>query len=92
MLASFRIANFTSFLIVLFSVAIIIRIYYGDPAIEFRNYIANNVDYPEEDAEEGIHGRVLIQFTVDSTGIVRDPKIVRGVSMAIDDEAIRVVL
>ncbi|MEX0987027.1 MAG: energy transducer TonB [Bacteroidales bacterium] len=64
----------------------------GDPAIEFRKYIAANLDYPEIAAENGISGRVIVQFAVNSSGRVVDAKIMRSVDPELDKEAIRVVM
>ncbi len=64
----------------------------GEPALEFRKYIANNLEYPEIAAENGISGRVIIQFAVNSVGKVVDANVVRSVDPALDKEAIRVVM
>ena len=64
----------------------------GDPATEFRKYIAQNLRYPEIAAENGISGRVIVQFAVDKTGQVVDAVVVRSVDPALDKEAIRVVM
>ena len=64
----------------------------GDPATEFRKYIAQNLQYPEIAAENGVSGRVIIQFAVNRVGKVVDAKIVRSVDSALDREAIRVVM
>jgi len=64
----------------------------GDPAIEFRKYIAQNLEYPEIAAENGISGRVIVQFAINSTGNVVDAVVVRSVDPALDKEAIRVVM
>lgn len=64
----------------------------GDPAIEFRKYIAQNLEYPEIAAENGISGRVIVQFAVNSNGKVVDAVVVRSVDPALDKEAIRVVM
>jgi protein TonB len=64
----------------------------GDPAIEFRKYIASNLEYPEIAAENGISGRVIVQFAVNSSGKVVDAVEVRSVDPALDKEAIRVVM
>lgn len=64
----------------------------GDPAIEFRKYIAANLDYPEIAAENGISGRVIVQFAVNAQGRVVDANVVRSVDPALDREAIRVVM
>lgn len=64
----------------------------GDPAIEFRKYIAANLEYPEIAAENGISGRVIVQFAVNAKGKVVDAVVVRPVDPALDKEAIRVVM
>ena len=64
----------------------------GDPATEFRKYIAQNLRYPEIAAENGISGRVIVQFAVNKTGSVVDATIVRSIDPALDKEAIRVVM
>jgi protein TonB len=64
----------------------------GDPATEFRKYIAQNLKYPEIAAENGISGRVIIQFAVNKVGTVVDARIVRSVDPALDKEAVRVVM
>ena len=64
----------------------------GEPATEFRKYIAQNLQYPEIAAENGVSGRVIVQFAVDRTGKVVDAVVVRSVDSALDKEAIRVVM
>ena len=64
----------------------------GEPATEFRKYIAQNLQYPEIAAENGVSGRVIVQFAVDRTGKVVDAVVMRSVDPALDKEAIRVVM
>jgi TonB family protein len=63
----------------------------GDPAVEFRKYIGQNLRYPESAEKDGISGRVIVQFTVNKEGYVVDPVVVRSASPELDREAIRVV-
>jgi len=58
----------------------------------FRSYIAKNLKYPEIAAENGISGKVYVQFAVNKNGKVVDAIVVRGVDPALDKEAIRVVM
>ena len=60
----------------------------GDEA--FLVFIHKNLKYPKEAWEEGIQGRVSVKFTIDKNGSVVNPRIVRGVSRELDNEAIRV--
>ena len=64
----------------------------GEPATEFRKFIAQNLQYPEIAAENGVSGRVIVQFAVNKVGKVVDAKVVRSVDSALDKEAIRVVM
>jgi len=57
----------------------------------FRTWIAKNLRYPEIAAENGISGKVYVQFAVNSKGLVVDAVVVRGVDPALDKEAVRVV-
>ncbi len=57
----------------------------------FRNYIAQNLHYPEIAQENGIQGKVFVSFVVEADGRVTNVKVVRGVDPALDKEAVRVV-
>ena len=45
----------------------------GDPATEFRHYIAQNLIYPPEAAANGVSGKIFIRFIVSSEGKVVIP-------------------
>lgn len=57
----------------------------------FRNYIGQNLKYPEEAAEQGIQGRVFVQFWINKDGDVCNAVIARGVHELLDAEALRVI-
>ncbi len=57
----------------------------------FRNYIQEEVKYPEIAAEKGIQGRVFVQFIVTAEGKVDNVNVIRGVDPILDKEAKRVV-
>lgn len=59
--------------------------------LELRKYIAQNIQYPEIAKENGIQGRVFVQFVVNKKGKVEQVKVVRGVDPSLDKEAIRVI-
>ncbi len=63
----------------------------GEPGVEFRKYIAKNLQYPESAAKDSISGRVIVQFVINEEGKLVDPVIVRSASPALDEEGIRVV-
>ena len=64
----------------------------GEPAIEFRKYIGQNLRYPDIASDNGSNGRAIVQFAINSKGKVVDAVIVVPVDPALDKEAIRVVL
>lgn len=53
--------------------------------------IQSKVNYPEMAKRAGIEGRVTVQFIVNKSGDVEDPKIIRGVGGGTDEEALRVI-
>lgn len=63
----------------------------ANPNIEFARFIARNVNYPELPAENGVSGKVIVQFDINQQGKLVNPVILRGVDPALDAEAIRVV-
>lgn len=54
-------------------------------------YLDENINYPEAAKTQKVEGRVFVQFIVDPDGNINDTKILRGVSPALDAEAIRVI-
>ena len=61
----------------------------GDAAL--MKYIDSHLQYPPTAMENGIQGRVIVQFVVTKTGKIGDVKVIRGVDSALDAEAVRVV-
>ena len=61
----------------------------GDAAL--MQWLSSNIKYPVIAAENGIQGRVIVQFVISRTGVIRDAKVLRGVDPALDREAVRVV-
>lgn len=62
----------------------------GDLAL--RKYIASAIKYPTIAQENGIQGKVFVNFVVDKDGSISNAKIARGVDPSIDKEALRVVI
>jgi protein TonB len=58
---------------------------------DLRAFIAETTKYPEIARENGISGRVFVQFVINSKGMVTNVEVVRGVDPSLDKEAIRVV-
>ncbi len=61
----------------------------GDAAL--MQWLNSNIKYPVIAAENGIQGRVVVQFVVSKTGAISDAKVLRGVDPSLDREALRVV-
>ena len=54
-------------------------------------YIAKNLRYPNIQGDCNIQGRVIVGFTVNEDGTLSDIKVMKSISPAFDEEAIRVV-
>jgi protein TonB len=63
----------------------------GGDINSFRDWVQKNLVYPPVAVENGIFGRVTVQFAVSSKGEVVDVKILRGVDPSLDKETIRVI-
>ena len=61
----------------------------GEQAL--KKYIADHIKYPPAIPEYGIQDTVHVSFIIDTTGKVRNPRIIKGVDPTIDKEAIRLV-
>jgi TonB family protein len=59
--------------------------------VGFSDYLNNNIKYPVEAMENGIKGKVSVEFTIDTDGSVVDIKIVSSVDPLLDAEVLRVV-
>ena len=59
--------------------------------VALRQYLANAVKYPVIAQENGIQGKVYVNFVVEKDGSVTKAKIARGVDPSLDAEALRVV-
>lgn len=56
------------------------------------SFIAKSVRYPVVAQENGIQGKVFVNFVVSKDGTVTNAKITRGVDPSLDKEALRVVM
>ena len=63
----------------------------GGDANQFSKWVNSRLDYPEIAKENGVQGRVTLQFTVEKDGTVTKVKVLRGVDPSLDKEAVRVV-
>ena len=63
----------------------------GGDANEFSKWVNSRLVYPEIAKENGVQGRVTLQFTVNADGSVSNVMVLRGVDSSLDKEAVRVV-
>ena len=63
----------------------------GGDANEFTKWVYSKIVYPEVARENGISGRVTLQFTIESDGSLTNIKVLRGIDQSLDQEAVRVV-
>jgi TonB family protein len=58
---------------------------------ELFKFLGNNIRYPLIAQQNGIQGRVICQFVINTDGSISDVKVVRGVDSSLDAEAMRVI-
>ena len=61
----------------------------GDAAL--MAWLSQNINYPVIAAENGVKGRVIVQFVVEKDGSITDVKVVKSVDPSLDKEAARVI-
>ena len=63
----------------------------GGDANEFSKWVNSRLVYPEIAKENGVEGRVTLQFTIDKDGRLGDVKVLSAPDKTLADEAVRVV-
>lgn len=58
---------------------------------ECMKFLSKNIKYPTISQENGVQGRVIVQFVVNTDGSIVDAVVARGVDPYLDKEALRVV-
>lgn len=54
-------------------------------------WLSDHINYPPAAAEEGVQGKVIVEFVVSKSGKVENVRVLRGRHQALDKEALRVV-
>lgn len=62
-----------------------------EPAAFLMKWVYTYLRYPQKAVEQGIQGRVLVDFVIDEKGKVCDVKVLKGVHPLLDEEAVRVI-
>ena len=63
----------------------------GGDASKFSEWVNAHLEYPDTAKENGVQGRVTLQFTVETDGSLSGVSVLRGVDSFLDQEAVRVV-
>ena len=63
----------------------------GGDANQFVRWVQSNMVFSEAARENGISGRIFVQFTIEPDGSLTNIKILRGLDPSLDQEVIRVV-
>lgn len=64
----------------------------GGDLNKFREWVQENIQYPQEDLDNNVFGRVTVQFAINTDGKVFNIVILRGVTPTINEEVKRVLL
>ena len=63
----------------------------GEDANSFSKWVFSQITYPAIAKKNGVQGRVVLKFMIDTTGTVKNVRVIRGVDSSLDNEAKRVV-
>ena len=64
---------------------------FGNGTADLMKYLSANIKYPTVSAEQGVQGKVVVQFVVGTNGEILNPVVVKSVDPYLDKEAIRVI-
>ncbi len=64
---------------------------YGGGSNAFKEFIANNLQYPKEALEAGVEGSVVIEYEINDEGNVVSARVLKGLGHGCDEEALRLV-
>ena len=62
-----------------------------DPSVFLTKWVYQYLKYPKYAVENGIQGRVRVDFVIDEAGNVTEVEVARGVHSSLDEEAVRVI-
>ena len=67
--------------------------FYGstDPKYFLQKWVYTYMKYPKEAVNQGIQGRVLVDFIIDENGKVGDVTVLKGSDPLLDEEAVRII-
>lgn len=56
-----------------------------------RDYVAKELNYPSEAKNKDIIGRVIVGFTINEDGKIKDAKVIRSIHPLLDTEALKLI-
>ena len=62
-----------------------------DPAQFLQRWVYQYLRYPQSAVEEGVQGRVVVDFIIEKDGRITGARVIRSVDPRLDEEALRVV-
>ena len=63
----------------------------SDPKVFLEKWVYTYMKYPQEAINQGIQGRVLVDFIIGEDGAIRDVKVLKGADPLLDEEAVRII-
>lgn len=57
----------------------------------YRQFLKENLKYPEIAKSEGIEGKVYLKYTIDHKGTVTEAQVTKGIGFGCDEEALRII-
>jgi protein TonB len=63
----------------------------GGSIESFRNWVAEHLKFPESAQEMGLEGKVIVQFVVNSKGLVERVAVMRGVDPVLDEAVVKTI-
>ena len=57
----------------------------------FRQYLEQNVRYPEQAQRDKVQGRVTVEFTIEVNGALTEFNLIRGIGAGCDEELVRLI-
>jgi TonB family protein len=63
----------------------------GGDLLTFRNWVFQNIVYPKKAQKNGIQGRVLVQFVIDTQGTITEINVLQTPDNSLSDEVVRIL-
>ena len=64
---------------------------YAGGSKAFKDFIADNLRYPEAALQARVEGTVIIEYDIRDNGVVQHPRVLKGIGHGCDEEALRLV-